>query len=70
MEVETRLNLHTGSLVALETAFSLLVKHLELAGQVDRCALIGDLQLLSAMAAKDADVQRAELRLIRTLEAL
>lgn len=70
MDTQERLDRHTGSLVALETALVLLVKHMELRTGLDRQAFIADLQQLSERPEKDADVLRAEQRMLRLLRAL
>lgn len=70
MDTQERLDRHTGSLVALETALILLVKHMELRTGLDRQAFMADLQQLSEQPEKDADVFRAEQRMLRMLRAL
>lgn len=70
MDTQERLDRHTGNLAALETAFALLVRHLELQGGVDRQAFIADLRQLAGQPEKDADVLLAEQRLLRMLQAL
>lgn len=70
MDTQERLDRHTGSLVALETALVLLVKHMELRTGLDRQAFMADLQQLSEQLEKDADVFRAEQRMLRMLRAL
>lgn len=70
MDTQERLDRHTGSLVALETALVLLVQHMELRTGLDRQAFIADLQQLSERPEKDADVLRAEQRILRLLRAL
>ncbi|WP_158675472.1 hypothetical protein [Pseudomonas sp. o96-267] len=57
-------------MAALETAFALLVRRLELQGVVDRQAFIADLQQLAEQPAKEPDVLLAEQRLLRMLQAL
>lgn len=70
MDTQERLDRHTGNLAALETAFALLVKHLELREGLSRHAFIADLQQLADQPEKDTDVHLTEQRLLRVLRAL
>ena len=70
MEAQKRLDRHTGNLAALETAFALLVLHVERRVGLDRQVFMGDLQQLSEQPEKDMDVRRAERRMLRLLRAL
>ncbi len=70
MTRQDRLDRHTGSVAALESAFALLVLHLERSTALDRQALISDFEALSKLTGKDDDVWRAEQRMLRLLQAL
>lgn len=70
MGSQERLDRQAGNLAALETAFALLVRRLELQGGVDRQAFIADLQQLAEQPAKEPDVLLAEQRLLRMMQAL
>ncbi|MDH0894382.1 MULTISPECIES: hypothetical protein [unclassified Pseudomonas] len=70
MDEQERLDRQAGSLAALEGAFAVLVEHLAMAGVVKTTALIADLRRLSELPGKDADIQRAEHRLLRMLEKM
>ncbi|MCY1463628.1 hypothetical protein D9M71_815470 [compost metagenome] len=68
MDEQLRLDRQSGNLAALEGAFALLVAHVATAGALNKTAFIADLHQLSELPDRDADVQRAEQRLIRMLE--
>lgn len=67
---QEQLDRHTGSLAALESAFALLVLHVERKIGLDRQSLISDLRRLSVLPGKDEEVYRAEQRMLRLLKAL
>lgn len=67
MNEQERLDRQSGNLAALEGALALLVEHLARGGLLNKTAYITDLHRLSELPGKDADVQRAEQRLLRVL---
>lgn len=70
MEAQERLDRQAGNLAALEGALALLVEHLAKVGVLNKTAYITDLRRLSEQPGKDADIQRAEQRLIQVLRDL
>lgn len=70
MDTQERLDRQAGSLAALEGAFALLIEHLARARVLSKEAFITDLHRLSKLPGKDADIQRAELRIAGMLQGL
>ncbi|WP_073673052.1 hypothetical protein [Pseudomonas aeruginosa] len=70
MAEQERLDRQGGNLAALEGALALLVEHLAQVGVLNKTAYITDLRRLAELPDKDADIQRAEQRLIRVLRDL
>ena len=70
MNMQDRLDRHTGNLAALEATLALLLMHMEQAGTMNLATFMTDLRRLGEQPEKDADALRAERRLLQALERM
>ena len=70
MNMQDRLDRHTGNLAALEATMALVLMHMERAGAMRLATFMDDLRRLGEQPGKDADALLAERRLLQVLERM